>query len=121
MILKRQKILRTLFFIGVVIIVIVNSTMSYASMGQIDVNSVDINETKIDELKPMFKIILGFVQMIGSAISVIIIVVIGIKYIYSSIEEKAAYKQTMIYYVIGAILLFSAVNLMTMAYNIFNS
>lgn len=120
MIVKRQKILKTLFFIGIIISIIIIHTMSYASAGQIDVDSVDIGESQIDELKPMFESILGFVQVIGSAIAVIIIVVVGIKYMWSTTEEKAAYKQTMIYYLIGAILIFSTVNVMAILYNFLN-
>lgn len=121
MTIKKQKILKTLFFIGIIISVIFIGTMSYASAGKIDVNAVNINESKIDELKPMFETMLGFIRVIGSAISVIIIAVIGIKYMYSSIEEKAAYKQTILYYIIGAVLIFSTVNIMAILYNAFNT
>lgn len=118
MTIKKQKILKTLFFISIFISLIISGTMSYASAGQIDVNAVTINELKIEDLKPMFESMLGFVQVIGSAISVIIIAVIGVKYMYSSVEEKAEYKKTMIYYVIGAVLIFCTVNIMVILYNV---
>ena len=44
--------------------------------------------------------------------------VIGIKYMMGSAEEKAEYKKTMIPYLIGAVLLFAAVNLATYIYGI---
>ena len=37
--------------------------------------------------------------------------VIGIKYMMGSAEEKAEYKKTMLPYLIGAIILFAAVNI----------
>ena len=37
--------------------------------------------------------------------------VIGIKYMMGSAEEKAEYKKTMIPYLVGAVILFAAVNI----------
>ena len=51
--------------------------------------------------------ILGFIQGIGTVVSVIVLMAIGIKYMFSSVEEKAEYKKTMMPYIIGAILVFS--------------
>ena len=61
--------------------------------------------------------ILGIVQVIGSIAAVIILVVLGIKYMMGSAEEKAEYKKTMIPYIIGAILIFAASNLASMIYS----
>ena len=47
-----------------------------------------------------------------------ILMVLGIKYMMGSAEEKAEYKKTMIPYLIGAVLLFAAVNLATYIYGI---
>ena len=62
------------------------------------------------------KIIGGF-QAIGSIVSVLALVMIGIKYMMGSIEEKAEYKKTMINYIIGAILVFAISNISAMIYN----
>ena len=62
-------------------------------------------------------VIIGILQWIGSAVSVIVVVVNGIKYMLASTGEKAEYKKTFIYYVIGSILVFSAVNIMSVVYN----
>ena len=55
--------------------------------------------------------ILGLIQIIGSIASVLALIVIGIKYMLGSVEEKAKYKETMIPYIIGCILLFGATNI----------
>lgn len=116
---RTKNMLKTLFFIVILLTIILLCNTCFASAGQIDVNSINITESKIDELKPLLQNILGFVQVLGSAVSVIIIVVIGIKYMWSSAEEKFEIKQTVIYYFIGAVLLFATVNLITIIYNIF--
>lgn len=61
--------------------------------------------------------ILGFVQWIGSALAIVMIVIIGIKYMAGSAEEKAEYKKTMIPYIVGAILIFAASNIASWVYN----
>ncbi len=62
--------------------------------------------------------IIGVVQIIGSVSSVIALILIGIKYIMGSVEEKAQYKETLKPYVIGAILLFGITNILTIVANV---
>lgn len=62
-------------------------------------------------------IIIGGIQAIGSLVSVGTLVVMGIRYMMGSIEEKAEQKKTLIYYVIGAILVFAISNISAMIYN----
>ena len=61
--------------------------------------------------------IIGLFQALGSIVSVLALVLIGIKYMMGSVEEKAEYKQTMIYYIIGAILVFAISNISAVIYN----
>ena len=62
--------------------------------------------------------ILGFIQVIGTVVSVVGLMAIGIKYMLGSVEEKSEYKQTMIPYVIGAILVFSGSTIPQIIYQI---
>lgn len=50
---------------------------------------------------------LGYVQLVGTILSVLILMIIGLKYMLGSMEEKAEYKKTLIPYIIGAFMLFS--------------
>ncbi len=52
-------------------------------------------------------ILISIIKWIGVALSVIILMVLGIKYLTGSIEEKAEYKKTMVPYVVGCMLLFA--------------
>ena len=65
----------------------------------------------------MGNVIIGGFQAIGSIVSVLALVIIGIKYMMGSVEEKAEYKTKMIYYIIGAILIFAISNISAMLYN----
>lgn len=57
--------------------------------------------------KAKVEIMLGYIQVVGMVLSVIILILIGFKYMLGSIEEKAEYKKTLIPYIIGAFILFT--------------
>lgn len=46
--------------------------------------------------------------IVGTVASVIVLIVLGLKYMMGSAEEKAEYKKTMMPYIIGAALVFAA-------------
>ena len=52
--------------------------------------------------------IVDVVTTIGIIVAVIVLLVLGIKYMMGSASEKAEYKKTMIPYLIGAVLIFGA-------------
>lgn len=62
-------------------------------------------------------VIIGIVQVVGTIVSVLALIILGIKFMIGSAEEKADYKQWMIYYVIGAILVFAISNISAIIYN----
>lgn len=51
--------------------------------------------------------ILGIAQVVAVSTAVVMLIVLAIKYMVSSVDEKAAIKQKLIPYVIGAFILFS--------------
>ena len=52
--------------------------------------------------------IITIVSTVGSVASVIVLIILGLKYMMGSAEEKAEYKKTLLPYVIGAGLVFAA-------------
>lgn len=56
--------------------------------------------------------VIGILQVVGSGLSIIVITMLGIKYILASPGEKADVKKSIMPIGIGCILLFGAVNLM---------
>lgn len=51
--------------------------------------------------------LLGVIQVFGTAVSVITLAIIGLKYIMGSPEEKSQYKQDFIPWIIGAFMVFA--------------
>ncbi len=61
--------------------------------------------------------VLGLIQAVGSLLSVGVLMVLGIKYMMGSAEERAEYKRSMLPYIIGVVLIFAAVNITKMVYD----
>ena len=65
--------------------------------------------------------IVTIISTIGSIVSVIVLVVLGIKYMMGSAEEKAEYKKTLLPYIIGAAFVFAASTIATIVFNFTSS
>lgn len=61
--------------------------------------------------------ILGVVQIIGISCGVICLIILGVKYMYSSTEDKATIKERLIPYIIGAIIMFGGTGILTIVAN----
>ena len=61
--------------------------------------------------------ILGVISTVGIICSVIVLCIIGLRYMLGSVEEKAEYKKTMLGYIIGVALLASATTIPNILYN----
>lgn len=64
--------------------------------------------------------IVSVITTAGSVLSVIVLVVLGIKYMMGSAEEKAEYKKTLLPYFIGAILVFAASTIASIIFSVAN-
>lgn len=62
--------------------------------------------------------VLGIINTIGVVASVIVLMIIGIKYMVGSVEEKAEYKKSMLAYVIGAVMVFGITTIANLIYTI---
>ena len=62
--------------------------------------------------------IIGGIQLVCNIIAILIIIVVGIKYMMGSVEEKADYKGKIFAYIIGAVILFGISNILSLISNI---
>ena len=91
--------------------------------GIIDPDDYEPGTLKQEELGRLPSItgnILATIKNIGIIIAVIILSIIGLKYIFGSLEEKAEYKENMTLYVIGCFLLAMATTIPSIIYDIIN-
>lgn len=91
-------------------------TTSTITPSDFDPSEADKDNSDSSSVKLANKII-GGLQAVGSIISIASLVLIGIKYMLGSAEEKADYKTSMLPYLVGAILVFCASNIIAAIYN----
>ena len=74
----------------------------------VDPATIKANESNTGKITSLGSQIIGIVTTIGSVVAVLVLVVLGVKYMMGSAEEKAESKKTLMPYVIGAVLVFAA-------------
>ena len=104
--------------------IIVSCTFTSVQAVGIDVITVDPGAYQGDEggnfdLTPIVNTIVWAVRVIGTAISILMLTILGIKYLIGSVEEKAEYKKTMWPYLLGAIFLFAGSTIVNIIYEAF--
>ncbi len=102
---RKIKMIVVIVLIIGFIIFIHNTVQASFHMGSLD-QYIDSTTTST-KLNDKLNVLFFAIRVIGITLSVIILSVIGIKYMMGSIEEKAEYKKTLIPYIIGAFLLFT--------------
>ena len=114
-----KNLWRKLTMLGITISGMMCSTMSLAAT-QTGFNPSQFkpNEgTATTEVQNFGNNILGIVSMGASVLAVIILIILGIKYMMGSAEEKAEYKKTLLPYFIGALFVFGAGAITTVIFN----
>jgi len=114
---KTMKILITVF--SVIAMVFMLGTVVFADEAPVPGNLTAQYEGT-NQITAVGQRIMGIVQTVGVVVAVVILMVLGIKYMMGSAEEKAEYKKTMMPYIIGAILIFGATTIANMVYNFAN-
>lgn len=103
-----KKAYKVLSVLMIVFMIALTCTNVFAAINVTDISATENlgnADTKMTEIGSM---ILTTVTNVAMILAVVVIAVLGVKYMMGSTEEKAEYKKTMIPYLIGAILVFGA-------------
>lgn len=124
--MNKKSLIGSVLIISVIIITLLTviiPTYSYAdnsldSLGLDDLDDYKGTNPGSEKLKSKANTIFSYLRTIGIVLSVVALTAIGIKYMLGSVEEKATYKQTLLPYLIGAILLFTGSLIPQLIYDI---
>ena len=102
-----KKAYKVLSVLMVVLMLVCISTNVFAAF---DVNQISASaDTNADTaITNIGSTILTIVTNVGMILAIIIVAILGVKYMMGSTEEKAEYKKTLMPYLIGAVLVFGA-------------
>ncbi len=117
-----KKVIKILPILMVVLMIMMTCAPVLATTGK-DIAGVKIDPktNSANQVAGIGNNILGIIRVVGTVIAVGVLMVVGIKYMMGSAEEKAEYKKTMLPYIIGAVILFAAVNIADYIVGIANS
>ncbi len=115
--MNTKKLIKIVSALVLIVMIISMVSTVFAVTDPKDLQGVTTGNSQINNIG---KKIIGLVQTIGTITSVLILVVLGIKYMMGSAEEKAEYKKTMIPYLVGAVLIFAASNIASAIYSFAN-
>ena len=105
----------------IAMMLIMTTTPVFAGEATSTLNATKPKESEVSELKTLAGKILGFLQWAAGIIAVLIIAILGIKYMMGSLEEKAEYKKSFVPLVVGIIVVFGAITIANLLVNTFNS
>lgn len=118
------KTMKILTFVATLLLVVsIGATTVFGAATAIDPSTIngsgsDLTDTDVNAIKNLGHRIINVLQIVGSVLAVVILAVLGIKYMMGSAEEKADYKKSMMPYVVGAICIFLAPTLASAVYNL---
>lgn len=111
---KFLKIMISIILISVIISIWLPNDVNAA----LTIERLTGDTTGISDVSTAGNKIVQIVSTVGSILSVIVIIVLGIKYMLGSVEEKASYKKTLLPFIIGAAFIFAASTIATIVYNV---
>jgi len=72
-----------------------------------DFDPGDIPKEEVKEIMDKASVIITAIRAVGAAVTVIVLLVLGIKFMTASVSERAQYKNSIIPYLIGVAIFFS--------------
>lgn len=117
--LKTKNVQKIVSVLLIAIFLVTISSSVFAATGLTPSDFSEGTAPTGGKIETVGKSIIGILQAVGIVISVIVLIIIGIKYMMGSASEKAEYKKVMIPYVVGAALIFAASAFAQVAYDFF--
>ena len=112
----RKLLITTIILILLIMTISVNTC--YATSIIDNPGTYKPSQEDVPEVKEKAEIVLGVIRTVGIVVSVISLMIIGIKTMTGSLEEKAEYKKALPGYVLGAVMVAAMTWLPSIIYNI---
>ncbi len=116
-----KKSLKIVSVLMIAMMMIMVATPVFATVGGVTIDtSQDIDSDTKASVSKLAGTILNALQFIAIIAAVLIVAVLGIKYMMGSLEEKAEYKKSFIPLIVGTIVVFGAITIANLLINTFD-
>lgn len=105
---KKIKLVSTILSMLLLVLMLSNVVMASVDPAAIASGLTGKKTSAQSSVQNIGNQIIGIITTVGVVVAVVILLVLGIKYMMGSASEKAEYKKTMIPYLVGAVLIFGA-------------
>ena len=106
---------KTIKILSIILVIAMMFTVGFETISMARDDSEDVitglfedGDTNTEGIENVGANIVSIITTIGIIVAVIVLLILGIKYMMGSASEKAEYKKTMIPYLVGAVLIFGA-------------
>lgn len=120
-----MKSIKIISIIGILVIILLNiipticlaETVNPITPGNYKPEELNGYESAFEKASAIIK----GIQIVGTIVAAVGIMILGIKYMMGSVEERADYKKTMIPYLIGCIMIFAIITIVSIIFELANS
>lgn len=105
-----NKKIKILAIITIIILGMFVCSSVFATTGKVDPDAYKpkgLTTSDVGEFVDIANSIIAAIQIFGALVAAIAIIVLGIKYMLGSTQDRAGYKETMIPYLVGAVMAFA--------------
>lgn len=112
---KTVKIIST-----IILAIVLIGTLASIVFADVEPGSIIAQQPSDTGIQTVGQKIFGGIQVFGVVASVLILAILGVKYMMASPDGKAEYKSSMIPYIVGAVLIFGASTIANFVYKAVN-
>ena len=113
---KSVKIISTLLMVVMLICTITTTCFADTMVGNVNIPAGNAGETK--DLAEKAANIVATLRNIAAIVAVVIIAILGIKYMLGSVEEKAEYKKSFMPLIVGVVVVTLALQIAAMIFSL---
>lgn len=111
---KRTKILMIIIMLVIAVCICSNvlatNSVPTGTVNPDDYKPKDLTTSDAGEFINIANSIIAAIRIFGTVVAVVALMALGLKYMLGSTQDKATYKETMIPYLVGAVMVFAIPN-----------
>ena len=115
---KFTKILTVVLLVAIIVMTVSNVFAAGTILNQIE-NSANSANVDTSSIAGMAGTIIAYLRNAAVIIGVIIIIILGIKYMTGSVEEKAGYQKSFIPLIVGIVVVVAATSIASFLFGLF--
>ena len=111
--MSKRKVIEIIFILLLTVTLITFITPNYVNadtpreIDPSDWKPSDLNPGDVQEITDSAKVIVSFIRYMGIVVSIIALLILGMKFMVGSVEERAEYKKSMKAFLIGVLIFFA--------------